>query len=266
MLKVQDLGFQYGSHLVLEDIDFEAPYGHCVAILGNNGAGKSTLVKCLNKILSPRSGEVFLDERNLHTMSRTSLAKELAYVAQQSETARFTVYDAVMLGRKPYIKLSPSEEDYEIVHRMIEKLELTHMALAYIDELSGGELQKVMLARALAQQPKVLLLDEPTSNLDLKNQHDMLSLVEQIAKEENICVLMVIHDLNLALRYCDRFLFIKDGGIYAYGDEDVMNAEVISEVYGIPVAVEYSHGVKMVVPFPKIRVKTDTGRIIQAEF
>lgn len=195
MLKVKNLSFQYGSHQVLEDIDFAAPYGHCVAVLGNNGAGKSTLIKCLNKILSPRSGEVFLDERNLYTMSRTNLAKELAYVAQQSETARFTVYDTVMLGRKPYIKLSPSKKDYEIVHQMLEKLELTQIALAYIDELSGGQLQKVMLARALAQQPKVLLLDEPTSNLDLKNQHDMLSLVAEIARKENICVLMVIHDL-----------------------------------------------------------------------
>lgn len=257
MLKVQELSFQYGSRLVLEDMHFEAPYGHCVAILGNNGAGKSTLIKCLNRILPPRSGQVLLDERDLCSMSRTNVAKEMAYVAQHSETSRFTVFDAVMLGRKPYIKLSPSQADYEIVESIMEKLALTHMALAYIDELSGGELQKVMLARALTQQPKVLLLDEPTSNLDLKNQHDMLGLVRKIAKEENICVLMVIHDLNLALRYCDRFLFIKDGGIYAYGDEEVMNAKLISEVYGIPVAMEYAHGVKMVVPFPEQGVKAN---------
>lgn len=257
MLTVRDLSFQYGSRLVLEDVHFEAPYGHCVAVLGNNGAGKSTLIKCLNKILPPRSGQVLLDEQDLCSMSRTNVAREVAYVAQHSETARFTVYDAVMLGRKPYIKFSPSEADYEIVHNIIEKLELAPMALAYIDELSGGELQKVMLARALTQQPKVLLLDEPTSNLDLKNQHDMLGLVRQIAKEENICVLMVIHDLNLALRYCDRFLFIRDGGIYAYGDEEVMNAKLISEVYGIPVAMEYAHGAKMVVPFPEQGVKSN---------
>ncbi|SHN53330.1 ABC transporter ATP-binding protein [Desulfitobacterium chlororespirans] len=256
MLKVQELSFQYSSRLVLKDVHFEVPYGHCVAVLGNNGAGKSTLIKCLNKILPPRSGQVLLDERDLCSMSRTNVAKEMAYVAQHSETSRFTVFDAVMLGRKPYIKLSPSQADYEIVESMMEKLALTHMALAYIDELSGGELQKVMLARALTQQPKVLLLDEPTSNLDLKNQHDMLGLVGQIAKEENICVLMVIHDLNLALRYCDRFLFIKGGGIYAYGDEEVMNARIISEVYGIPVAMEYCHGTKMVVPFPEQGVKS----------
>ncbi|BAE82181.1 ABC transporter ATP-binding protein [Desulfitobacterium hafniense] len=257
MLKVQELSFQYGSHPVLEDVHFEAPYGQCVAILGNNGAGKSTLIKCLNRILPPRSGQVLLDEQDLCSMSRTNVAKEMAYVAQHSETARFTVYDAVMLGRKPYIRFSPTEADYEIVHGMIEKLELSQMSLAYIDELSGGELQKVMLARALTQQPKVLLLDEPTSNLDLKNQHDMLGLVGKIAKEENICVLMVIHDLNLALRYCDRFLFIKDGGIYAYGDEEIMNAKVIGEVYGIPVAIEYAHGAKIVVPFPEQGVKAN---------
>lgn len=257
MLKVQDLSFQYGSRLVLEDVHFEAPYGHCVAVLGNNGAGKSTLIKCLNKILPPRSGQVLLDERDLYSMSRTNVAKEMAYVAQHSETSRFTVFDAVMLGRKPYIRLSPSQADYGIVESMMEKLELTPMALAYIDELSGGELQKVMLARALTQQPKVLLLDEPTSNLDLKNQHDLLGLVGKIAKEENICVLIVIHDLNLALRYCGRFLFIKDGGIYAYGDEEVMNAKLISEVYGIPVAMEYCHGIKMVVPLPEQGVKAN---------
>jgi len=153
-----------------------------------------------------------------------------------------------VLGRKRYMKFSPSQADYAIVQDIIEKMSLAHLSLSFIDELSGGELQKVMLARALAQQPKVLLLDEPTSSLDLKNQHDMLGLVEQLAKRENICVILVIHDLNLALRYCDRFLFVKDNGIYAYGGEEVMNADVISQVYGISVMLECIHGVKIVVP------------------
>lgn len=248
MLSVRNLKFKYGKHTILNDVSFDAPSGSCVAILGNNGVGKSTLIKCFNKILTPLSGEITLNDRNISSFSRIEIAREIAYVAQYSKTSRFTVFDTILLGRKPYIEFRPSKNDYEIVENIIEKMGLSHMALRFINELSGGEVQKIMLARALAQQPKVLLLDEPTSNLDIKNQHDILALVKNISQNKNICVIIVIHDLNLAIRYCDYFVLLKSGKVYAEGNEKVINSNNIKNVYGIDVTIEKMNGTKVVLP------------------
>ena len=154
------------------------------------------------------------------------------------------------MGRKPYIKWDISAEDRRIVDEMIDHMNLEDFSLRYIDELSGGELQKVMLARALVQQPKFLLLDEPTSNLDPRNQYELMKRVRHIALEHGISVAVVIHDLNLALRYCDKFLFIKDSKIFSYGGHDTMTAQVISDVYNLKSEVIDYNGIKMVVPLP----------------
>ena len=249
MLKVDALEFGYHStRKILDTIKFDVSNGECVAVLGNNGAGKSTMLKCLNKIIAPQHGKVLINDADVLKMKRLEIAKNTAYVAQKSEGSRITAYDAILLGRKPYIKLSPTHEDYQIVDRIISSLNLQDMTLRLIDELSGGELQKVMIARALAQQPKVLLLDEPTSCLDLKNQLEVLKLVQTITKENNIAVVIVIHDLNLAIRYCDRFLFLKDNSIYCYGGIDVMTSENIEAVYQVPVIVESYHEQRVVIP------------------
>lgn len=252
MIDVKNLSFSYtANRKILGQIAFTANNGECIAILGNNGAGKSTLIKCLNKILQPQGGAVYIDSGDVQKMKRRDVAKRMAYVAQKNESDGLTVFDSILLGRKPYIKLNATKEDLEIVNSLLEKMGLKEFERRYIDELSGGELQKVMLARALAQQPRVLMLDEPTSNLDLKNQYEVLSLVRTIAKTEGICVIIVIHDLNLALRYCDRFLFVKDSGVFAYGGLDVMNEANIKEVYGVDVVITSTHGVSMVVPLPQ---------------
>lgn len=255
MIEVKDLTFSYGNGKnILGQIAFDANKGESIAILGNNGAGKSTLIKCLNRILQPQGGLVYVDSGDIQKMKRQDIARRMAYVAQKNDGDRFTVYDTVLLGRKPYIKLNATPEDYTIVSSVIEKMGLKAFELRYLDELSGGEMQKVMLARALAQQPRVLMLDEPTSNLDLKNQYEVLSIVRDIAKSEGICVIIVIHDLNLAMRYCDRFLFVKDSHVYAYGGYDVMNEHIISTVYGMQVVITDTHGVKVIVPLPE-RIK-----------
>ena len=249
MISVTELSYSYSkSSRTLQNISFDADVGQCIAVLGNNGAGKSTMVKCLNRILQPQDGSVVVNGRDIQKMKRQMIAQDMAYVAQQSESAQFTVYDTVLLGRKPYIKLNPTEEDHKITKNIIRRMGLELYSLRYIDELSGGELQKVMLARALAQQPKVLMLDEPTSNLDLKNQYEVMAIIRDIALEEKICVIIVIHDLNLALRYCDRFLFIKDCAIFSLGDVNTVNSEIIQEVYGMNVAIETIRGFKTVVP------------------
>jgi iron complex transport system ATP-binding protein len=158
-----------------------------------------------------------------------------------------TVFDCVVLGRKPYIKWSLSQEDINLCDSMIDQVGLAQFKLRYINELSGGELQKVMLARAFVQQPQLLLLDEPTSNLDPKNQYEMLALVRQLARERNISVLIVIHDLNLALRYCDKFVFIREGVVYRYGDASTVTSKTIFDVYGINAVVTEVNGKKTAV-------------------
>ena len=233
MIEVQNLSFSYGHHPVLSHVGFTAQSGECVGILGNNGAGKSTLITCINRIRTPDSGSVLIDGKAVGSMSRRELARSVAYVAQKNEMSQTTVFDCVLLGRKPYIRWAVGEEDLRLCTAMIHRVGLEALELRSLDELSGGELQKVMLARALVQRPKVLLLDEPTSNLDPRNQYEMMELVREVAREQHITVLIVIHDLNLALRYCDRFFFLKDGSGYRYGGMEVVDKSTIESVYGV---------------------------------
>lgn len=233
MIEVQNLSFSYGHHPVLSHVGFTAQSGECVGILGNNGAGKSTLITCINRIRTPDSGSVLIDGKAVGNMSRRELARSVAYVAQKNEMSQTTVFDCVLLGRKPYIRWAVGEEDLRLCTAMIHRVGLEALELRSLDELSGGELQKVMLARALVQRPKVLLLDEPTSNLDPRNQYEMMELVREVAREQHITVLIVIHDLNLALRYCDRFFFLKDGSGYRYGGMEVVDQSTIESVYGV---------------------------------
>lgn len=247
MIEVRDISFSYGRNEVLKGVSFDVARGECVGILGNNGAGKSTLVTCLNKIRTPRRGGVFIDGEDVLKMSRPEAARRISYVAQKNEMSQMTVFDSVLLGRKPYFKWAVSQEDIDICTETIEAMGLSAFALRLVNELSGGELQKVMLARALVQQPKLLLLDEPTSNLDPKNQYEMMALVQNLTKTRGISSVIVMHDLSLALRFCDRFLFIKDGAVFRYGDESAVTEETIESVYGIKAAVETVRGRKIVV-------------------
>jgi len=252
VIGVKDLSFSYqDGREILKAVEFSAEGGECTAILGNNGAGKSTLLKCLNRILSPKKGVVCVEGKDVGRLSRNGIAQCMAYVSQKSAGGRFTVFDAVLLGRRPHMRFEPGPEDIEIAERCLARLGLSSFSLRFLDELSGGELQKVMLARALAQEPRVLLLDEPTSSLDLKNQYEVLEMVKKIAGKEKIGVILVLHDLNLALRYCDKFLFVKNGEIFAWGGKEIMTPETIGAVYGVAVAVETVCGVPAVIPLPR---------------
>ncbi len=233
MIEVKNLSFSYGREPVLENVSFSLKKGECMAVLGNNGTGKSTLITCLNRIRHPASGQVFIDGEDVLKLGRTASARRIAYVAQKNELSHMTVFDCVLLGRKPYMKWGMTQQDLHICETILERMEMTAFRLRYMDELSGGELQKIMLARSLVQQPELLLLDEPTSNLDPKNQYEMLSLVRTLAKERQFGVILVIHDLALALRYCDRFLLMKDGQVYASGDGSIITPQALMDVYGI---------------------------------
>ena len=233
MLEVKNISYSYGKKDAVQNVNFDVEAGECVGILGNNGSGKSTMITCLNKIRIPKAGSVLIDQQDVLKMSRLEAAQRISYVAQKNEISQMTVFDSVLLGRKPYIKWAVSQKDIDLCDEAIEKIGLSAFKLRYIDELSGGELQKVMLARALVQQPKLLLLDEPTNNLDPKNQYEMIALVRKFAKENNVSVLMVLHDLSIALRYCDKFLFMKSGTVYKYGDESIVTKQTVYDVYGI---------------------------------
>lgn len=233
MIEVKNISFSYGKQKILQDISFSAQLGDCIGILGNNGAGKSTLITCINKIRKPQTGSVIIDGKNVFEMGKLEIAQNIAYVAQKNEMSQTTVYDAVLLGRKPYIKWGMTAQDYKMCDEMLDRMGMQEFKLRYVNELSGGEAQKVMLARAFVQQPKLLLLDEPTSNLDPRNQYEMMHLVKQMAEENSFAVLVVIHDLNLALRCCNRFVMVRNGVVYDDGDADVITEQALRDVYGI---------------------------------
>ncbi len=234
MLSVENLQFHYqGGPKVLKKINFSLGDGEFLAILGNNGAGKSTMLKCFNYIITPDAGEVLLNGENLLKMSAKEVARRIAFVAQNVPDTQMTVHDMVMLGRRPYMSWAFTERDHEIVHEAMDRLKVSEFRGRFLNRLSGGERQKVMLARALAQEPKLLLLDEPTSSLDLKNQYQVLQIVKDICHETGISAIVVIHDLNLALRFCDRFLLMQQGEVFRYGDAGILDREAIWKVYGV---------------------------------
>ncbi len=247
MMEIKNLSYGYKNGPdVLKDVSFQAEPGQLLAILGNNGVGKSTLLKCFNHILKPDAGQVLLDGENLLTMGTGEVAKRVAFVSQSVPDTQMTVHDVVMLGRRPYMKWGFTEEDHTIVHDAMHRLDVEDMRGRFLSQLSGGEKQKVMLSRALAQQPKVLLLDEPTSALDIQNQYHVLSLVREICHKDQLTAVVVIHDLNLALRFCDRFLLLKDGQVFRDGDRSVLDSTALKEVYGVNAKVVEIEGRYMV--------------------
>lgn len=247
MIDVKNISYHYhGGQEVLKNINFTLERGQFLAILGNNGVGKSTLLKCLNRILKAESGAFLLDSENILKMSNHEIAQRIAFVSQNVANTQMTVHDVVMLGRRPYMKWGFTEEDHKIVHDAMHRLNLEPLRGRFLNQLSGGERQKVMLARALAQQPKLLLLDEPTSSLDIHNQYQVLKIVRDICHNDGLTAIVVIHDLNLALRFCDRFLLLRRGEVYAQGDYSVLSPETLKNVYQVDGKILDVEGHKMV--------------------
>lgn len=247
MLNVENLSFHYrNGPEILRQVSFSLEDGQFLAILGNNGAGKSTMLKCFNQILRVGGGHVWMDNEDLLTMTHREVARRVAFVSQTIPSTQMTVHDVVMLGRRPYMRWGFTEEDHRIVHEAMDRLNLSPLRGRFLNELSGGERQKVMLARALAQQPKVLLLDEPTSSLDIQNQYQVLDIVRDICRSSAITAIVVIHDLNLALRFCDRFLLLKDGQVYRSGDSSILDRQALRDVYGVDAHVVTVEGKSIV--------------------
>lgn len=247
-LEVKDLCFSYGKREVVRNITFTANAGEVTAILGVNGVGKSTLLKCVSRIHRPRSGEILLDGENAVSLSRRELARRVAYVAQSCEFADSTVFDAVLLGRLPFVRWDVTDRDLAAAREALDTMGLSSFAMRSVRQLSGGERQRVALARALAQQSPVLLLDEPTSSLDLNRQLEALSTIREIVRQKRLTAIVTIHDLNLALRFADRFLLLKEGEPYGFGGAELITPESLLAVYGVRAAVLTHSGRKVIVP------------------
>lgn len=247
MLGVEGLSYSYGRREVLREVAFSLEGGDILFIIGPNGSGKTTLLKCLNGILKGR-GTVYVEGMRLSGLSQPEIAKLFGYVPQRGEVSFLTVFDVVLLGRKPHMTWGASERDLSIVEEVMRMLGIEDLALRRLNELSGGELQLVLIARALAQEPKVLLLDEPTSNLDIRNQMEVMRVMRRIARERGVSVVIAEHDINLALSYGNKFLVLKSGHVFAFGGQEVISGEMLREVYGIDAEVLRFDGRVLVIP------------------
>ena len=241
-LKTRSLKYNYDKKVVLENVDLEIIKGETIGILGPNGCGKTTLLKNLNKNLIPAEGCVLLDDMDMGEMPKKDIAKKVAVVPQTNEIRfAFTVRDIVTMGRFPFQGLmsGESDEDLRIVNNAIEKTGLSDLADRHINTMSGGERQRVIIARALAQTPSILLMDEPTLHLDISTQFDVLDLVSRLSKEENMTVVIVSHDLPMVVRYCDRIMMLKDHKVFATGTpEEVLTPENMRAVFNVDAVLE----------------------------
>jgi len=241
-LTINKLSFNYTGIEVLKDVELEVGLGEMLSIVGPNGSGKSTLLKCINRILKTKQNTVWIDGKDASKLNLKELSKIMGYVPQSStSTFPFTVFDVVLMGRKPYIHWNLSERDNEIVAEMLDFLGIGELAMRHFNELSGGEQQKVIMARALAQQPQIMLLDEPTSSLDIKHQLEILCMLTSLTQSKERSVIVSMHDLNLASRFSDRMIMLKQGKIFACGTpESVLTEDNIEKVYGIKCKVSNS--------------------------
>ena len=249
-LRIHGVQFGYNSVDVLQNVLMEVATGEVVSLVGPNGAGKSTLLKCINKILKPRRGSILIEGKEVARFGLKELARSIGYVPQSvSYNFQCTVFDSVLLGRKPHVNWSISERDKDIVSEMLVLMGLEDMVMRQFNELSGGERQKVLIARALAQEPQILLLDEPTSNLDLRHQFEVLELITTVVREKGLSAIMAIHDLNLASRFSDKMVFLRGGRIYATGSPwEALTQENIRTVYGIDVIVNNQTHAPHIIP------------------
>ncbi len=234
-IRIDNVEFSYTSAPVLNDISLDIDGPAFVSILGPNGVGKSTLIHCINKILQPTSGSVFIDGKDVRETSIKELAKQIGYVPYSAnDTFPLTVVDTVMMGRHPHSKWKSLDNDLDVVYDTLKMLGISHLAMRQFNELSAGQHQKVMLARGLVQEPKILLLDEPTSNLDIRHQLDVTKMLKRLSVEKGILIIMISHDINIAAKYADSVILMFQGKIFDVGTpREVITEDNLRTVYGV---------------------------------
>lgn len=259
-IELQKVCLGYGRHTVVRDITLQVRPGEMVGLIGPNGCGKSTIIRAISRVISPTSGEILLNGQKVSRISRRDLARWLGVVPQVPLLpSAFTAFEIVLMGRNPHLGLFQYEGPGElaIAWRAMERTATQALAERRINELSGGEIQRLVIARVLAQETKVILLDEPTANLDISHQVEILDLIKNLCLENNLTVVVALHDLNLASQYCDRLIMINNGRVHAEGiPEEVITARNIEDVYGAEDCV-YAHPVNRL---PAVLLKAGSGK------
>ncbi len=242
-LKKLDFGYQ-ANNLVLNQISFDFDRPEFICILGPNGVGKSTLIHCMNKILKPTGGVIMIDDKEINNVRLKDLSKRMGYVPNATEDSfPMTVMDTVMVGLPGDCRFSIRSEDIRKVRDVLRLLDVEDLAMCNFNELSAGQHQKIMIARGLVREPEVLLLDEPTSNLDIKHQIEVTKLLSQLPARKKMTVIMISHDINITAKFTDRIILMANGGIYAVGTpKEVLTRENLATVYGVDADVVEING------------------------
>lgn len=245
-LKISNLNFSYktNANFCLNDINLDVKQGKIYAILGKNGCGKSSLLHTISSINKNYTGQILINSNGgfveLKSLKNKDRAKLISLVPQQNLQNSLNVYDSVMLGRIPYINVAPTMADFEMTSRAIDNFKLNHLSLKPTSELSGGELQSVAIARAFAQNAPIMLLDEPTNNLDVKKQHELFKIIKNAVREKKLTVICVLHDINHAIKYADELVFMKNGDIVATGNSAIISEKLLKEIYGVKAKIFYN--------------------------
>jgi iron complex transport system ATP-binding protein len=252
-VKIEDMTFGYDENNILENVNLEVNEPGLLCILGPNGVGKTTIVKCINKLLKPRSGNVYVNGKDVSTMSLLEVAQIIGFVPNsQSTVFSMTVPEAILMGRHPRAGWTTSERDIKVVDAAIDLLGLQEFSTRDIRQLSAGQTQRVLIARGLVQEPDILILDEPTSNLDVKYQMDVMKFLKAYARDRGIIVIMVCHDLNITAAYADRVVLMYGKKVFADGKPlDVLTAENIKTVYKVNSEVTNKNGIPQVHLIPE---------------
>lgn len=260
VMTLNGVGLRYGSNWAVRNIDLHVRAGELVGILGPNGSGKSTVLRIMDGILVPHEGEVKLKNQPLSRYRRSGMAQKVALVAQETSFRfSFSVLEVVLMGRFPHLKRLQFEgkKDLDIAMQSLEAMHVTDLADRSIHELSGGEKQRVLIARALAQQPEIVLLDEPTSFLDIKFKKQIFELISSLALDKGLSVVVVSHDIDLSAHYCHRLVILKDGNLFRMGPpEEVITTTNIETVYDCPVLVDKNPATGS----PRVNIVGDASR------
>jgi iron complex transport system ATP-binding protein len=248
MLNIENLHFSYGGSTdVLRGADLELSQGEVGILLGKNGSGKTTLFKTLLGLVKPQKGSITFQGENLLKLNRLQRARRIGYVPQDIQFGALTVFDSVLMGRISYFGIRAGKEDYEAVEKLLADMGLLELAHRNVEELSGGERQKIAIARAMAQEPQMMVFDEPTGNLYIANEQLIIREAKKLAKEKNIAILASLHDLNQALALGDKFFFLKDGIVKYAGGKEVFTPEVIKDIFDADVELLEKDGRMVIV-------------------